>query len=158
MAKKFYVDPDIKKASTLPASLYRDQEIFRDMEEKVFQRSWQYIDPGDLPRGQEKAVGFHLLDGYLRAPLLLSRDSEELYCLSNVCTHRGNLLVGGRSNAKKIVCGYHGRRFAADGTFEFMPEFGEAEGFPTSCDNLPRFPLVHWGPMHFTSLDPAFQQ
>jgi len=157
MAKKFYVDPDIKKASTLPASLYRDQEIFRDMEEKVFQRSWQYIDPGDLPRGQEKAVGFHLLDGYLRAPLLLSRDSEELYCLSNVCTHRGNLLVGGRSNAKKIVCGYHGRRFAADGTFEFMPEFGEAEGFPTSCDNLPRFPLVHWGPMHFTSLDPAFQ-
>ena len=158
MADKFYVDPDIKKASTLPASLYRDKEIFRSMGEKIFHRSWQYIDPAYLPRQHERAVAFRLLDGYLKVPLLLSRDQEDcLHCLSNVCTHRGNLLVRNRSRAKKLVCGYHGRRFAPDGSFEFMPEFMEAEDFPTACDNLPHFPLYSWGPMHFTSLNPAFE-
>ncbi len=157
MASRFHVDPDITKASTLPAAFYTDPEVFDGLREKVFRPSWQYIHPQCLPAGENRAIPFSLLDGYLKVPLLLSRAQDDaLVCLSNVCTHRGNLLLTGPSGSRKLVCGYHGRRFALDGTFEFMPEFEQAAAFPSECDHLPRFPLTPWGPMWFISLEPAF--
>lgn len=157
MAPKFIVDPDIKKASTLPASFYRDPAVFEVSAQRVFKRTWQLVEPHFIPRGSEVRVPFQLLDGFIKEPLLLASASEEsLICLSNVCTHRGNLLVRERTTARKLVCGYHGRRFSWDGTFEFMPEFEQAEDFPSPCDHLPQFPLISWGPLWFTSLDPAF--
>ena len=38
---------------------------------------------------------------------------------------------------------------------KFMPEFEETEGFPAPSDDLPRLALHEWGPLFFTSLDPA---
>ena len=73
-----------------------------------------------------------------------------------MCTHRGNLLVEQACKTKKLVCGYHGRRFAIDGTFEHMPEFKEAKDFPRPCDNLHEFPLRNWGPFLFAGLKPTF--
>jgi choline monooxygenase len=157
MAEKFYVDPDIKKASTLPASFYREEEVFEAMKSKIFHRSWQLVPPQYIPTQPKSVIPFRLLDGFIAAPLLMSKDeSGKTHCLSNVCTHRGNLLVAGSTKVKKLVCGYHGRRFSLDGAFEFMPEFEETEDFPSSCDHLPGFPLVNWGPLCFTSLDAAF--
>jgi len=159
MTHKYYVDPDIEKASTLPASLYRDPLIFERMEKVIFQRSWQFVDPRYLPIEPDRAVAFQLLDGYVRAHLLLSREGQggKVRCLSNVCTHRGNLVVNGRSTARKLVCGYHGRRFALDGTFEYMPEFDGVADFPAPCDSLRQFPLQGWGPIYLTSLQPALE-
>lgn len=157
MAPKYTIDPDIRKASTLPASFYRDPLVFDELKERVFQRSWQFIHPRFLPGKEDRARPFSLLDGFLGTPMLLSRSGTgSLNCLSNVCTHRGNLLLQEPSAARKLVCGYHGRRFNLDGTFEFMPEFEKAREFPTACDHLPKFPLAAWGPMWFTSPRPAF--
>ena len=37
---------------------------------------------------------FSFLDEYINEPLLLIKNKErQLHCLSNVCTHRGNILV-----------------------------------------------------------------
>jgi choline monooxygenase len=89
--------------------------------------------------------------------MVLIRDREEkLHCLTNVCTHRGNLVVGGSGKAKKLVCGYHGRRFTLDGRFEHMPEFKKARDFPSPCDDLHSFPLRLLGPFVFAGLDPHF--
>ena len=86
-----------------------------------------------------------------------SRDEEgEIHCLSNVCTHRANLVSLGSGKAKKLVCTYHGRRFGLDGKFEHMPEFNEAQDFPRACDNLYTFPLRQWGPLLFAGLNPKF--
>lgn len=152
---RFYVHPLIEKASTLPALFYRDPAVFKAMPERIFRPSWQVIPPANLPQEAEKAVAFSLLDGFLSTPLLISKDEHgHLHCLSNVCTHRGNLLISGRSTSRKLVCGYHGRRFGRDGKFEFMPEFEEVAGFPSACDHLPSFPLIRLGPLYFTSLEP----
>ena len=42
MGTKFYVDKDIKKAATLPASFYKDTDIFNLIKEKIFLSSWQF--------------------------------------------------------------------------------------------------------------------
>ena len=57
-----------------------------------------------------------MLAGHLDEPLLLARDAAgELRCLSNVCTHRGNILVQRACRAEQIRCSYHSRRFDLDG-------------------------------------------
>jgi choline monooxygenase len=103
------------------------------------------------------ALPFQFMDGFLQEPLLLLRDdSNVLQCMSNVCTHRGKILVEHPGKLERgIVCGYHGRRFQLDGTFAAMPQTEGMKNFPCADDNLPRLPVKTWRQFVFTSLDPA---
>jgi choline monooxygenase len=157
MSTSFHVDPDIRKAETLPASFYRDKTVFELLKNRVFYRTWQWVGDETLVPKPLSVHPFVLLEGFLTEPVLLTRDAgDKVHCFSNVCTHRGNLLVREAGSLKKIVCGYHGRRFSLEGAFEHMPEFKEAEGFPRPCDDLNEFPLRTWGPFLFAGLHPAF--
>lgn len=152
----FTIDPDIRRAATLPAAVYRDRGWFDAQRERIFARAWHLV--GD--EGRLKAPGHvlpvTLLAGCLDEPLVLVRDGEGgLRCLSNVCTHRGNVVVEGEGHLQGLRCRYHGRRFGLDGCFKSMPEFDGVEGFPSPADDLPRLPLERRGPWLFTSLDPA---
>lgn len=157
MAEKFYIDDDIRKAKTLPASFYRDPEVFAQIKDKIFYRSWQWIGHEGLLSPQDTVYPFTLLEGYLTEPMLLSRDATgTLHCLSNVCTHRGNIVADKAGKMRQLNCRYHGRRFGLDGSFEFMPEFQGVSDFPSDCDDLHRFPLESWGPWLFAGLHPGF--
>ena len=157
MKYEFKIDPDISKAETLPASFYRDQGVFDAIKELVFLRSWQWIGDEDLVTLPQSVYPFVLLDGYLTEPLLLTRDADDaISCLTNVCTHRGNLVAINGGKSKNLVCMYHGRRFNLSGKFVSMPEFEEAENFPRACDDLHKFPLEKWGPLLFVGLNPTF--
>ena len=154
----FFVDPDICKAETLPSEFYTRDDVFEASKEWVFGRSWQWVGhaPTQLPIPGVVAP-VTLLEGLLNEPLLLSRQSNgEVQCLSNVCTHRGNLLVSEPGKVRQLVCGYHGRRFDLDGTFRSMPEFDDVEDFPRPCDHLKRFDLKPWAGHLFTALNPSF--
>ena len=154
MKDKFHIHPDITKAETLPASFYRNQEVFDAIKEKVFLKSWQWIGDENLVRLPQSVHPFVLLENYLTEPLLLTRNEEDtISCLTNVCTHRGNLVALHPGKSKRLICMYHGRRFDLDGKFESMPEFEEAEDFPRPCDNLHKFPMEKWGPLLFVGLD-----
>ena len=155
---EFFIHPDIAHAETLPGSFYASQDVFDRLKEAVFAKCWHWV--GDktqrlpLPQSVHPLV---LLPEFLNEPLLLVRDESDVTrCLSNVCTHRGNLLIGTPCKARQLVCGYHGRRFGLDGSFKSMPEFEEAIGFPRPCDSLRAFDLKSWGQQLFVSLEPAF--
>lgn len=158
MKQRFNVDADIRKAETLPASFYRDPDIFEELKERVFAKSWQWIgDDSVIPPGNT-VYPFVLLDKFLSEPMILTRDKDgEVRCLTNVCTHRGNIVVQNPGKPKTLVCGYHGRSFELDGKFKSMPEFKTTENFPRSCDNLYQFKLSQWGPHLFVGLEPAFE-
>jgi choline monooxygenase len=155
--RKFNINPDIKKAETLPASFYKDQTVFDAIKEHVFLKSWQWIGDENLVRLPQTIHPFVLLNGFLTEPMLLTRDkNEHISCLTNVCTHRGNIVALNSGKAKKLTCLYHGRRFNLKGEFEYMPEFNEAEDFPRPCDNLHQFSLRKWGQFLFSGLNPSF--
>ena len=157
MVRKFNINPDINKAETLPASFYKDQNTFDAVKEQVFLSSWQWVGDENLVRQSQSVYPFVLLDGFLTEPMLLTRDKEDnISCLTNVCTHRGNIVALHPGKSKKLTCMYHGRRFNLKGKFEHMPEFNEAEDFPRPCDNLHQFPLRRWGPFLFAGLNPSF--
>ena len=154
---RFKINSDITKAETLPATFYKDPVVFEIIKEKVFLKSWQWVGDESLVDKPQSVHPFILLDGFLTEPLLLTRDKGgHINCLTNVCTHRGNLLALTSKPTKKLTCSYHGRRFNLQGKFEFMPEFTDAENFPRPCDHLHRFPLKKWGHLLFAGLNPSF--
>lgn len=155
MASRYSIDPDIARAETLPASFYRSRAVYDELLERVFARSWQWIGHAAELEAEE-ARPSPLLEGSLDEPLMLTRDADgELRCLSNVCTHRGNLLLQERGSCTRIRCGYHGRTFTPDGRFVHMPEFEGARDFPRAADDLPRLQLESLTGALFTSLAPS---
>jgi len=151
------IHPDVARARTLPKGFYLDDQAWTLARERILARSWQWL--GDLADvGTPGSLSPRtLLPGLLDEPLLLARDAAHtLRCLSNVCTHRGNLLVPeATTGAGGIRCGYHSRRFDLAGRMTFMPGFEGACDFPAASDHLPEVAFGAWQGHGFASLAPA---
>jgi phenylpropionate dioxygenase-like ring-hydroxylating dioxygenase large terminal subunit len=155
-AGSFDIDPDIRVARTLPARVYSDPDLFRVQRERIFARTWQYAGSDDLVKVAGQVFPFTLMPGTLDEPLVLARGSDdEVRCLSNVCTHRGTLVVEGAGVLTQLRCRYHGRRFDLAGRFHSMPEFDETKDFPSKSDDLPSVALARWERFLMVALDPA---
>src|SRR5580765_339234 len=148
----FEIDPDIRKAKTLASDFYTDERYFELSKEKIFAKSWQFLGNSDEVEGLKPAT---ILPGFLDEPVLLVKTDDSLACLSNVCTHRGKILVEEPCKANLIRCSYHGRRFSIDGKFLSMPEFEGVEDFPGEADDLVRYGLADRGGFLFVSCNPA---
>lgn len=148
----FDINPDIKFAETLSSRFYTDERYFEESKEKIFARSWQL-----LVRKEEinNLKPFTILENFLDEPVLITKQNEQINCLSNVCKHRGKILIENECAANGIRCGYHGRRFDLSGKFLSMPEFEAAENFPTEKDDLPGIPFEIWNEFLFVSLNPV---
>jgi choline monooxygenase len=144
----FEIHPEIRKAWTLPSRFYTDEAFFERAKERIFARSWQLV--GQIEDFSQLEPRM-LLPGFLDEPILLSRTNEGVKCLSNVCTHRGKILVEASTEGNLIRCGYHGRRFSLDGKFLSMPEFEGVEGFPSAADDLTEYALAEWNGFYFVS-------
>jgi choline monooxygenase len=151
----FFVDPDISRARTLSTEFYTSPAYFESAKDKIFGQSWHLVpDQSDFPV-KGSLYPFTILPDYLDEHLLMTRDAQgQIRCLSNVCTHRGNLLVEKPCQLANIRCRYHGRLFDLDGRFKSMPEFREVRDFPGPDDDLCNLPLFSWGNLQFTSLNP----
>src|SRR6478609_4536475 len=150
----FSVDDNISQAKTISTDFYLKEEFFQQSKEKIFSNCWQFVGDTDQVKDKGWVTPVNLLEGFMDEPLVISKDkNEKLHCLSNVCTHRGNLIVERPCKLNDIRCKYHGRRFNLDGTFQSMPEFKEVENFPTQDDNLTNLPLFQMGKWLFTSLN-----
>lgn len=151
----YTINLNIKKAHTLPGSFYKDVNTFELVKEKIMIRSWHLVaNEYDLSENNY-CYPFTLLPNCLDEPLLLSRNSTgDIACMSNVCTHRGFVMIKEAGKRNVIRCAYHGRCFNLAGKFKSMPEFENAEHFPTKDDDLPHLPLAKFGKMLFTSLNP----
>jgi len=147
----FEVESDIRKAKTLLSEFYTDERFFEMSREKIFERAWHFIGQSNEVESLKPTT---LLPGFVDEPVLLSRVDGDVVCLSNVCTHRGKILVEEPCKANLIRCGYHGRRFSLDGRFLSMPEFEGVENFPSPADDLKQLPLAEWRGFLFASIDP----
>ena len=153
----FYIDPNIARAKTIAKEFYIDQQYFELSKEKIFVPSWQYIGHSDQVKETGSAHPVNLLENYINEPLVITRDKEnKLHCLSNVCNHRGNLMVYEPCKINQLRCKYHGRLFHLNGRFISMPEFNEVENFIPENNHLKQLPLFEWGKLLFTSLNPIF--
>ena len=150
------IESDIRKAHTLEGKFYTSDKIFNSTIEKIFAKNWQIITHDEKIKGNKNALPFQFLGDVLPEPLLLINDNNNITCLSNVCTHRGNILINKPCYIKNnITCGYHGKQFDKCGVFKFMPKSEGMKKFPSENDNLVRIPTARWKQFIFVSLLPA---
>ena len=150
-----HIHGDIRQAHTLPGWFYKSREAFETVKEKIFASAWMYVADATALGEPHSVYPFTLLPGVLDEPLVFTKDAEaQLHCLSNVCTHRGKIVVEQVGKARLLSCNYHGRCFRLDGSFKSMPEFQEVENFPSPLDDLTKVPFAEWMGMLFVSLDP----
>lgn len=151
----FFISEQIAKASTIHKDFYCSPHFWNQARESIFSQTWQWLGT-DFPLKEKKAghcFPVTLLEDFLDEPLIITTDEQfNHYCLSNVCTHRGALLVKTPCQGANIRCPYHGRLFNLNGQFRSMPEFREVENFPTEADNLKHLPLRHYAGSMFTNL------
>lgn len=153
--KNLFIAEDITEASTLPAYFYTDNSYFEASKTRIFEKIWHFAGDSDNLRLAETLEPHTILPGFIDEPVLFSRTREgDLHCLSNVCTHRGNLLIEHACTANEIRCRYHGRRFKLNGQFNRMPEFEGVKNFPSDRDNLPHVPFSIWEKLLFVGIKP----
>ena len=150
--KKISIDKDIHIAKTLPSYYYLDDKYFDLSINKIFTSSWQIII--DSKQFTNNIYPFIFLKGSIDEPLLLTAIDNKIFCLSNVCTHRGNILCLETNNSKKITCKYHGRKFDLKGRILSAPGFEGAKEFPSITDNLEKIKTQTWENFIFVSLKP----
>ena len=151
----FDIHEDITRARTIGSAFYSDPDFYESSLDKIFARSWQFV----CPALEVNNLRPHLfLEGSIDEPLLFSKAGQDrIRCVSNVCTHRGAILVESPCKADLIRCGYHGRRFTLDGKFLSMPEFEGVKDFPTDEDDLNHVQSAVWNGILLCSLDPMHE-
>ena len=118
-----------------------------------FSLNWHFAAHESQLSGKS-AIELRHLESLLGEPMMLV-SGDEIRCISNVCTHRGMLLVDGSCSRTTLQCPYHGRTFGLDGSMKSMPEFDLVEGFPAAEDDLRTFPSTSWKGLIFTGLQPS---
>lgn len=149
---KYLIDDDITVATTLPGKYYCDPAAYEAQLEGIFVPSWQFV-PDQPDEGE--ALPVTLLEGSLDEPIILVRTDAETRALSNVCTHRGAVIVTEAQKGKVLRCGYHGRCFDKRGGFLSASGFQGAKNFPRPADDLPALSSGKLGPLNFVSIDPS---
>jgi choline monooxygenase len=151
------INKNITEAATLPGTFYASETTFEKTIENVFAKSWQLITDNSSLKENNSAFPFNFMGDVLPEPLFFIKNNKGVQCFSNVCTHRGNILIDEPTLInKKIVCGYHGKSFDACGKFNFMPKSEGMKNFPCEQDDLPLIPSAQWRQFLFASLDPSF--
>jgi len=95
---------DIGQIVGLDARYFTDQDLFKQILEKVIYKNWlltchssQLDKPGDF-----------LTHSIFNQDIVLTCDQGgEIRAFYNVCQHRGHRLVEGSGNKKLLVCPYH---------------------------------------------------
>jgi len=147
---KILIDSDISIAKTMPSKFYLSDRYFDEIIDKVFKQSWQLIT--DFKTLSNNVYPYSFLKDTINEPMILSKYNNEITSLSNVCTHRANILCNQLSKINTIKCNYHGRTFNLNGKIISYPGFEGVKNFPNSCDDLKKFKIKEWKNFIFSSI------
>lgn len=134
----------------LPNAAYREQTWFEAEQETIWHNDWVFA--GSEAALPEPGDQIPLTIG--RQPVLLLRNQDgELVALSNLCAHRGTLLVDEPTNGKRIQCPYHAWTYADSGRLMSIP-FSPKGEVDKEAHCLPSYRVESWNGLIFVSLNP----
>ena len=139
------IHPDITKAETLPSDYYNNQEKYLDLQK--FSSSWNFIGLESMLE-QNNIIPVKIGD----IPMLLNKNQALNTIAFPMSVLIGMLLCDDNKNTSSIKCPYHGRTFSLSGNIKHMPEFENAENFPSPGDDLPSAKVINWHGLLFASL------
>ena len=150
MPLHFPFDPDIARASTIPARLYVDPVYLELERERIFARTWQLVGRTE----QVAQSGQFFTTEVAGESLVVLRDGETLLGFHNVCLHRAGPFAYGCGRRQTLQCKYHGWTYDLKGNLLNAPEMEGVERFERRDFHLQPVQVATWGPLVFVNLDP----
>ncbi len=132
----------------LPAGAYRDSEWLAVEKSSIWHGDWVFAATEDALSSSGDQLPVRVGD----QPVLLMRNqSGELVALSNLCAHRGTLLVEERTNSPRIQCPYHAWTYDDTGRLIGVP-YANADAMERSNHGLANYRIESWHGLVFVSL------
>jgi choline monooxygenase len=145
----FPFDPDIARASTIPARLYIDPVYLELERERVFAHTWQLV--GRVEQVAEVGQFFTAEIG--NDSIVVVRDTTGVRGFYNVCLHRAGPVAHGCGKRQTLQCKYHGWTYTLAGELLRAPEMEGVERFTPADMRLRPVAVACWGPLVFANLD-----
>lgn len=145
-SQSFEFDP----TRALPAISYRDPAWLSIEMDRIWHGDWVFVSTEDAisnPGDQLPVVIGN------QPVLLLRNQSGDLTALSNLCAHRGTLLVEEPTNGKRIQCPYHAWTYDDAGKLIACP-FETPGSIDRDSHCLPVYRVESWHGLVFVSLNP----
>ncbi|MEM1232111.1 MAG: aromatic ring-hydroxylating dioxygenase subunit alpha [Pseudomonadota bacterium] len=142
----------LASARSLPFAAYTDRAVFAAEAERIFAREWVFVCmEGELP-----SIGDYLAITIANEPVIVlkARDGE-LRALSNICRHRGTVLLneGFGTVDQYITCPYHAWAYDTLGALQAVP-YNQVISVDRSDHQLTAFQVESWNGLVFVNLDP----
>ena len=134
----------------LPAAAYRDAAWLRAEMDRIWHGDWVFAATEDAVANPGDQLPVLIGD---QPVLLLRNQAGQLAALSNLCAHRGTLLVERPANAKRIQCPYHAWTYDDAGRLVGVP-FAPKEVVDRGTHGLPSYRVASWHGLVFVSLNP----
>lgn len=146
------VGESLRAGSTLPASWYTSEAVFRQEMRAIFSRYWQYACRLD----EVAEVGDYLACRAGNVPVVVVRNrARQVAAFVNVCKHRGAevVLEGSRGNRHSLQCHYHAWTWDLDGRLRSAPGSENEPCFRREDFPLTPLPVAVLGPFVFVKPD-----
>ena len=139
-----------EEAHTLPPAFFTSDGFFGLEQEHVFRRDWVCLGhETDIPE-----PGDYFTAELAGEPLIVCHGADaQVRVLSNVCRHRGNLLLQGSGRKRSFTCPYHAWSYALDGRLKTAPHMDKVPSFDKAGCRLPVFPSEIWRGFVFVNLE-----
>lgn len=135
---------------SMPATFYTHQSMLDAEITDVFLPGWICLCRADeIPEpGDYKTYEF------FDEPLVVVRQKDlSIRVLSNVCRHRGSVIMQGSGNTQRFNCPYHQWSYSLDGSLAGAPLMRTLPHFEPSTCSLPTFAHANWMGWLFVNLD-----
>ncbi len=146
---EFTFEPDLARATTIPAHWYLDAHALTLEQERVFGQTWQLVGRGE----QVRRPGDFFTCTVVDEPLVVTRARDgQLHAFYNVCRHRAGPVAQGAGHRQSLQCIYHGWTYDLDGRLRTTPEFDGVQCFAKADHGLVPVRVDSWGPFIFVNL------
>lgn len=142
---------ELERASTPPASWYRDAGVAALEAEAVFGTTWQLVARAE----QLSSPGDYVTAEIAGEPVVVVRNIDRLRAFYNVCRHHAaQVATEPCGNLRALHCPYHGWTYNLDGTLRNAPQFEGAQDMSGPEFNLQGVRVGTWQGWVFVCLDP----
>lgn len=136
----------LETAESIDSYYYKDKRILRDENYLIFRSMWNYVGRKDmLPN-----IGSYFTASIGGEPVVVLRNMG-ISAFSNVCRHRGTVLVEGKGDMNKFICPYHGWTYDLNGKLLGCTEPCGWEKLDKEKNSLPQFEVRNIGPWLFVN-------
>jgi phenylpropionate dioxygenase-like ring-hydroxylating dioxygenase large terminal subunit len=144
----------LSEAHTLPRWCYVSQAFYEREVERIFMRTWNFVDRVDAVPNPGDYI---TLDTFAGSIIVIRDGKGEIRAFANTCRHRGSRVLKGAGNCRAIVCPYHSWTYGLDGSLRGAKFMERTSGFDMRELGLKTIRLETWGGFMFVNFDPDAQ-